>query len=85
MNIPNFLNDRFVDENGYLTDSWMAILSELFQILQQNLSDEGIIIPEQTTAKIALLTENVNGLIVDSDTDQLKINLAGTFKVIQTI
>lgn len=87
MNIPNFINEQMVDENGYLTDTWRQVLSELFTQLQLNLSDESIIVPQQTTAKIAQLstTDYEGGLLYDSDTDQLKVNLAGTFKVVQTI
>lgn len=95
MNIPNFENIRFVDEKGYLTESWQNIMQQLFTALQSNVSNEGFQIPQQTTATIATLQTRFaaatdptvyNGdMLYDSSTDELKVNIAGTFKVVQVV
>jgi phage-related holin len=87
MSIPNFIDSKFVDENGNLTDTWKMILSQLFSHLQNNLSQEGIKVPQQTTSNIGIL-DNINSLgalIYDKDTNELKVNINGTFKVIATL
>ena len=55
MKIPNFINQRFVDKDGNLTEHWQHTLEQLFQELQQQMSDEGHIAPSQTAANIAVL------------------------------
>lgn len=84
MNIPNFQNVQFVDENGYLTPEWQLIMQQLFQALQSNLSDEGYKVPQQPTAVINQLNTaaSIGALLYDSTTNQLKVNISGTFQVI---
>jgi hypothetical protein len=92
MNIPNFENIKFVDNNGYITTEWQFILQQLFTLLQKNLSDEGYLIPQQPTSVITTLQTQFaanptpsaffGDLLYDSTTNQAKINIAGTFKVI---
>ncbi len=86
MNIPNFIDSQVVDKDGKLTDTWKQILSQLFAQLQGGLSEEGILVPQQKTENINLLTgeKNYGKLIYDSSTNKLKINLNGTFKTITT-
>ena len=85
MKIPPFNNTKVVDENGYLTQEWRSILQALFEGLQYQVSDEGLIIPSQSAANIALLTNSPNGsLVYDSDNDLAKINIAGSWKTITT-
>ncbi len=87
MNIPNFENIKFVDHNGNLTPQWQLILQNLFQQLQNNLSDEGYKVPQQPTATITALNTaaSTGALLYDSTTDELKVNIAGTFKVVQVV
>lgn len=95
MNIPNYENLPFVDDNRYLSDSWSLIMQQLITALQTNVSDQGFQIPKLTTTQInALLTQfNASAdpsvyfgdLLYDSTTDQLKVNIAGTFKVVQVV
>lgn len=95
MIIPNFENIRIVDRNGYLTPEWQLILQQLFSALQTNVSEEGFVIPKKSTVDIAKIasqfatTQNpadyFGDLLYDSTTDQLKVNLAGTFHVIVTV
>ncbi len=84
MNIPNFENIKFVDRNGYLTEEWQLILQQLFQALQKNVSDEGLFVPQQPTSVITSLNTaaSKSALLYDSTTDQLKVNISGTFQVI---
>lgn len=95
MNIPNFLNDMLTDRNGYMTDPWSLILQQLFSVMQENLSDEGFGLPRLTTAQINALETQFNlapdpsvfygRLLYDVTTDEAKINIAGTFKVVQVV
>jgi hypothetical protein len=86
MKIANLPEDKLVDENRNLTPQWKLFLSELITQLQNNLSNEGIILPPQTTTDIALLTssKSIGALIYDSTLDVAKVNLNGTFKTITT-
>jgi hypothetical protein len=80
MNVTAFVNAQFVDKNGYLTDSWRIILSQLLTQLQANFSNEGVVNPSLTTAQIAQLTNMPNGTTVyNSTTDELMCKKAGTF------
>lgn len=87
MNIPNFENIQLVDKNGYLTEQWQNILMQLFTQLQTNLSNEGYKVPQQPTATITTLNtaQSKSALIYDETTDELKVNIAGTFRVVQVI
>ena len=83
MTIPVFENIKFVDDNGFLTAEWQDILQDLFRTLQLNFSDEGLVMPKQTAANIALLADSENGAMVyDTDNDEAMVNIAGTFKKI---
>jgi hypothetical protein len=87
MNTPNFQNTKFVDRSGYLTPEWQLILQQLFQELQKNTSNEGLFIPQQPTTTIAMLNTaaSTGALLYDSTTDEAKVNIAGTFKVITVV
>lgn len=87
MNIPNFQNSKVVDEKGMLTAEWANIFQQLFTELQINVSNEGYKVPQQTTTTISTLnnTNSTSALIYDSTLDELKVNLNGVFKTIQTI
>lgn len=95
MNIPNFQNTPIVSSGGNLSDAWSLILQQLITALQKNLSDEGYQVPQQPTATIAKLQTQFNAspnpsvyfgdLIYDSTTNQLKVNINGTFKVVQVV
>ena len=58
---------------------------QLNRILQKQLSDQGLRIPQQSTNIITQLnkTNNTGSIIYDSDTQQFKGNVNGTFKVFQ--
>jgi hypothetical protein len=87
MIIPNFENIQFVDRDGYLTPEWQLIMQQVFQLLQKNLSDEGYTLPQQPTGTIVALNTaaSTGNLLYDSTTDEAKVNIAGTFRVIQVV
>lgn len=95
MNIPNYENLQFVDKGGYLTDQWSLLLQQLISELQSNLSNEGYQVPQQPTATINTLQTQFNAapepsayfgnLLYDSDTNELKVNINGTFRVVQVV
>jgi predicted nuclease of predicted toxin-antitoxin system len=86
MNIPNLINSPITDSER-LNYSWLLWFSQLVTELQNNLSNNGYVIPSLTTIKINALDISNNKCILvrDSDTDELKVSLGGTFKVIQVV
>lgn len=86
MRIPNFIDSQFANKEGFLTDTWRQILTQLFTELQKNTSVEGLVFPTQTTANITTLGPQVpfGSLLYDKDTKQPKVNVEGVFKVMQT-
>jgi hypothetical protein len=84
MKVPNFINDPITNEKGELTDPWRILLSTLITQMQTHLSDEGIRMPQQSTDNINILEtlENKGKVVYDGDTDELKVNINGTFKTI---
>lgn len=91
MIIPNFVQDKLVDSTGAMTPNWVMFFSQLIDQMQANLSDEGVVIPSQTTANISVIKDHdpapLNGTIIyDSTTNQLKVKLSdGNFHVITTV
>ena len=95
MNIPNYENAPISDRSGFLTDQWSLLLQQLITELQFNLSDEGYQVPQQPTATITTLQTQFNAsstpsayfgnLLYDSDTNELKVNINGTFRVVQVV
>lgn len=95
MNIPNYENVPFVDDSGYLSDSWSLIMQQLITALQTNVSNQGYQVPQQPTTTITDLQTQFaaaadpsvyyGDLLYDSTTDELKVNIAGTFKVVQVV
>jgi hypothetical protein len=82
MNIPNFIDSKVIDENGMLTDTWKQVFTQLFGSLQGGLSDEGIALPNQTTANIAIIADpNKSGAtLYNETTNKVMCNFNGVFK-----
>lgn len=88
MNIPNFLKSipiaELKEEDGkyYFTPQMANMFIQLFTELQQNLSNEGFKIPQQTTSNINILDNALStaAIIYDSDTNEFKGNVDGVFK-----
>jgi hypothetical protein len=100
MKIPNFIDVPVIEldgENkGKFTETWRNIMTQLFQVLQQNASDEGLIVPQQSTANISQLEgannqQYTGALIYDFTTNKIKVSIfnpisgTNTFKEIQLI
>lgn len=85
MKIPNLPHEKPIDDNGQWTAAWSLWLQELNGILQKQLSDQGFQLPLKPTSIITQLNKpnNTGTLIYDSDTQQFKGNVNGTFKVFQ--
>jgi hypothetical protein len=95
MNIPNYFTSRFVDDKGYMTPEYQNFFQQLITQMQLNLSNEGFQLPQQSTTNINHILSGFNSstnpsayygdVLYDSTTDEAKINIAGTFKVIQVV
>ena len=85
MKIPNLPHEKPIDDNGQWTVAWSLWMQQLTYCLQNNLSDQGLRLPLQPTSIITQLNKPTNSgaLIYDSDTQQFKGNLNGSFKVFQ--
>lgn len=56
MNIPNFVDIPVVNvKTGMLSPEWRYIMQQLIQTLQTNASEQGLVIPTQIAADIALI------------------------------
>jgi hypothetical protein len=85
MKIPNLPNEKPIDEKGQWTASWSLWLQQFVGMLQKQLSDQGLCVPQQPTTIITQLNKsnNTGTLIYDSETQQFKGNVNGAFKVFQ--
>jgi hypothetical protein len=85
MNIPNFTDIKFVNEDGNLTDTWRQTLSQLFTELQKNTSNEGLVSPSQNVTNIGVLAPNIfNGtLIYDETNNNLAAKINGSMRYFQ--
>jgi hypothetical protein len=81
MNIPSMVSSTLLDSEGKMSETWMNDFNQLLTQLQQNLSDEGYRVPGQKSADVQKLSapQSSNALLVDSDTQELIVNLGGTW------
>jgi hypothetical protein len=56
MNVPTFSYDKVVDKEGNWSLIWLQIITQLLQQLQSNFSNEGVVIPSQTSSNIAIIS-----------------------------
>jgi hypothetical protein len=83
-----------VGKDGLMNPYWALFFDNLVLALQNNFNPEGILVPQQTAANIALLatgmapsppdgnnirTSNMN-ILYDSTNNEFKGNIAGTWK-----
>lgn len=87
MNFQNLTAIKVAEKDGNMHQDLFNYLGQLVQQLQTNLSDEGYVMPQQPTANIAQLTgaQSVGAVLYDSDTNELKVNINGTWKVVQVV
>lgn len=85
MNIPNFIDTKFTDGNGHLTETWKQVMSDLFTQLKGGLSQEGIKVPSQNQENISKLQndQSLHKLVVDETNNKLKFYINGEFKTIK--
>ena len=90
VNIPTFVQEKPLDENGNWSKPWQQLWEQLLQNMQQSISDEGFLIPSQTTANIAVIIAinpetgtpfmSPGTIIYDSTTDEFKGMVGTTLK-----
>ncbi len=87
MKVPSVPQVKFITESGDAHPYWRQYFKELSIALQKNLSDEGYNIPQQSTDNLTVLNnaKSIGNLVIDSTAHELKINLNGVFKTIQTM
>lgn len=87
MSIPNLPSNRnIVGKDGRMTDEWYLYFDNLTTALQVGVSDEGFLLPKQSSDNITKLnTEQSIGTMLFNTTDSVAmVNLTGTFVTIQT-
>lgn len=91
MNIPNLPNRNvsLVDPSNknQMHPLWHNFFDQLLTQLQQNVSQEGFNLPEQTTSNIALLqtgSPDSRTMIYNNTTHKYMVQENGTFKTITT-
>ncbi len=57
--IPNLPTGKIVDESGMPTSDEIFFRQALLSLLQNVLSDEGLVMPSQTTSNITIIQDNV--------------------------
>lgn len=60
MIIPTFVQERLVDDQGFLTKPWQSLFEQLLQNMQQNLSEMGIVTPSQDSSNLAVIQNKLN-------------------------
>lgn len=89
MNIPNLPVGKIVDEDGMPTDQELTFRQNLVSELQDNASDEGLVIPTQSTTNITniqnhtipnpadpmnpIYTCQFGTFLYDSNTNEIKV------------
>lgn len=83
--VANFLDTPVVNKDGQFTDEWRNIMQQVFQSLQLNFGNEGLVMPTQTDANITTIQNNVdnNGnptaqygtILYDSTNNSIRISI----------
>lgn len=88
MNVPNLPHiDEPITLNGKnINPQWYRAIEQLFTQLQQNLSEEGLSVPQQSTGNISILQASTPkpSILYNKETHQPLISVNGVYKVIQT-
>ena len=88
MKIPSLPNIPLVGEDGNMPGEWIQYFNQLTTALQQNLGNEGYVLPQQPTSNISQLTDasKSNGaMLYDNTTNEMKVNINGTWKVVTVV
>lgn len=80
---PNIPTTKMVQEDGNVHPAWMQWFQQITSVIQNNLSPQGFIMPQQPTTTITNLNTvaSTGAIIYDETSEQFKGNVAGTFKV----
>lgn len=75
-----------VTKNGQPTPDFHLMLTQLLNVLQQNLGNQGYIFPGQNSAQISNLntSDHKSKILYDTDAQAMKLNNDGEFKEIYT-
>lgn len=77
-------NEPVVNPDGSMNMYWLMFFDALVLSLQQNFNQEGIVVPQQPSASIAMLTgdQSIGNILYnnDSKTPGFVGNIAGTWK-----
>jgi hypothetical protein len=75
-------NRRIVKADGNIDENWYLYFDTLTTALQTYFKPEGIVIPQETPANIALLTAvaSIANILYDSTNHTFKGNINGTWK-----
>ena len=88
MIIPTFSGNQIVNKDGTPTPEFKQWVDQLVLVLQTNAGTEGLTpsnLPSDDINTIESSSTKQNGtFIYDDDTHEMKVNLNGTFKTIQT-
>lgn len=88
MNIPNLpsITVPISTNTGHMHPAWHFFFNQLLQEMQNNLSEEGIWLPQQSTENIQKLEASnpTNSILINKDTQEAYIALNGVFKKITT-
>lgn len=86
MYIPSFINVKYVDDNGFLTDEMRDYEDILNQSLQNGLSDNGWTMPEITAANLAIIAPDMpNGTFwLETDANEVVIKINGALRKVTT-
>jgi hypothetical protein len=92
MNIPTFTHQKFVEDDGTLSAPVHTMFDVFFQQAQDNLSNDGLVVPSLPTSTINYIASPSNQnskpngtLWYDSETNQLKVKINGLVKVVTTV
>jgi hypothetical protein len=87
MLIPNFINEKPVDENGNWSPEWQNIMVQIITQMQTSLSNEGFNMPQLPTTDIAKLTgaQSIGAIVYDNTLNELKANINGTWKTVTVV
>lgn len=79
------IDEPMLDRDGKVTHNWAAFFSSLGQQLQFHLSDDGYILPQTTTAKIAVVEPKIQpAILYNTSTTRAMVKIGNTFKNIVT-
>jgi hypothetical protein len=80
---PNIPTVNPVLKDGTWHPAWQQWFQQVTTIIQNNLSPQGFILPQQPTTTIKQLNTAASkgAMIYDETTNEVKINIDGTFKV----